>query len=692
MTEHEDAHRPPTGQPQQDSPYEPQPGTFGPPLPALPAAPPQYSAYAAPPGAFGPPPQGPPRQGLPAPPPAPHGAPYGWPSPPPGGQGRRLLPAERRGRFLLFGGVGVLIVALIVGLLVWNNASGSKAPEAKRDLGPFRQAVAALADSPGLRYQDSVVGLMKRDITVTASGSSFGTSGLGSGGLDREILHIGGRTFTRYKGLAQGTEPGAEASGTWAVAEESGIRETQEVVGRRPSPALLAIQLAKALNALENTPAPSESAKPPTVNGTPALALDTSMGRLLVTENKPHRLLRMEPYGPSWPAKASGGATEPASARFAHATAQRASEDEDPFKTPEVTDGPLKGSDSDGLDLAPVTGDAADTMFDTLEKQAKELNNATDRGITLNLTGSGTVHCGPGGCTARNSFAGQITTSAKSRLVDGKVTAVMTASFSIDGRPAGQCTSPQSSFAVTSTSVSGSLSCSSPGAGPTFASVEAQKKAEARARSRASGGRPVQYQVPYRADTLITARALATIEVKRLVDKVRQERDGANCPTSRGASGATHHIPGIAEDPVRGGVQEVRHTAALAGHNPSAWPAAQTAKTAGDEDCVNWSAKSVKTFGHSFKTHGAGAKNTKKLTDRARSTGNQQGQWLDNDAAAQFLRSAHVPGSGPRTVPIPEGLGQVIMPDGAIVAARAATLVPGPGGLYRTAYPVVDLE
>ncbi|SDP61992.1 hypothetical protein SAMN04487981_12927 [Streptomyces sp. cf386] len=685
MTEHEDAHRPPTGQPQQDSPDGPPPGTFGPPLPVPPAAPPPYSAYASPPGSFGPPPQGPPQQGAPFSPPPypPHGPLYGPPFPPPGGQGQRLPSAERRRRLLLFGGAGVLIAALLAGLLVWNNTSGSKEPEAKRDLGPFRQAVTVLADSPGLRYEDSAAGLMKRDITVTASGSSFGTSGLGNGGLDREILHIGGRTFTR-----QGTQQGSEASDTWTAAEESDVRDTKEIVERRPSPALLALQLSQALNALEKTPAPSESAKPPTVNRTPALAVDTSMGRLLVSEKKPHRVLRLEPYGLSWPAGASGGETEPSSVRFAHAMSQRAAEDEDPSETPEVTDGPLQGSDSDGLDLAPVTGDAADTMFDTLEKQAKELNNATDSGITLNLSGSGTVHCGSGGCTARNSFAGQITTSAKSRLVDGKVTAVMTASFSIDGRPAGQCTSPQSSFAVTSTSVSGNLSCSNPGAGPTFASVEAQKKAEARARSRASGGRPVQYQVPYRADTLITARALATIEVKRLVDKVRQERDGANCSASRGASGATHHIPGILEEPVRGGVHEVRYTAALADHKRSTWPAARPAS---DEDCVNWSAKSVKTFGHSFKTHGAGAKNTKKLTDRARNTGNQQGQWLDNDAAAQFLRSTHVPGSGPRRVRIPEGLGQVIMPDGTIVPARAATLVPGPGGLYRTAYPVVDL-
>ena len=41
-----------------------------------------------------------------------------------------------------------------------------KEPVAKRDLRPFRQAVAALADSPGLRYQDSGTAPMRRDVTV----------------------------------------------------------------------------------------------------------------------------------------------------------------------------------------------------------------------------------------------------------------------------------------------------------------------------------------------------------------------------------------------------------------------------------------------------------------------------------------------------------------------------------------------
>ncbi|WP_051961843.1 RHS repeat domain-containing protein [Methylobacter sp. BBA5.1] len=100
---------------------------------------------------------------------------------------------------------------------------------------------------------------------------------------------------------------------------------------------------------------------------------------------------------------------------------------------------------------------------------------------------------------------------------------------------------------------------------------------------------------------------------------------------------------------------------------------------------VNW--KSVKQFGHTFNTHGAGAKNTDRLADRARGTGNPQGQWKDNEKAAEFLNDTKTGVDGPASVQIPEGLGQVVMPDGSIVNATRATIVPGPDGI-RTAYPI----
>ena len=105
--------------------------------------------------------------------------------------------------------------------------------------------------------------------------------------------------------------------------------------------------------------------------------------------------------------------------------------------------------------------------------------------------------------------------------------------------------------------------------------------------------------------------------------------------------------------------------------------------------CINWAANSVKTFGHTFNKHGAGSKIASRLLGRARGTGTPQGQWLDNDAAAEFLRGAHIAGAGPYSVRLPEGLGQVIMPDGSTVVARAVTIIPNPNGVIRSAFPIV---
>ncbi|SFO05770.1 RHS repeat-associated core domain-containing protein [Variovorax sp. PDC80] len=98
---------------------------------------------------------------------------------------------------------------------------------------------------------------------------------------------------------------------------------------------------------------------------------------------------------------------------------------------------------------------------------------------------------------------------------------------------------------------------------------------------------------------------------------------------------------------------------------------------------INW--KSVKQFGHAFSRHGAGAKIAKQLTDRARGTGQSQGQWRDNAAAAELLSG--VKATEPTRIAIPEGMGQVIRPDGSVVPAQWAMVVPW-GDAIRTAFPV----
>ncbi|MCE9669616.1 hypothetical protein LY474_17615 [Myxococcus stipitatus] len=108
--------------------------------------------------------------------------------------------------------------------------------------------------------------------------------------------------------------------------------------------------------------------------------------------------------------------------------------------------------------------------------------------------------------------------------------------------------------------------------------------------------------------------------------------------------------------------------------------------TAGAIAVANW--KSVKQFGHTFSRHGAGMKNTENLLGRARGTGDAQGQWLNNQKAADFLSQVKLSGKDVQRVQIPEGLGQVIRPDGAIVPANWANVVPSRTGIL-TAYPIL---
>ncbi|WP_206106284.1 RHS repeat-associated core domain-containing protein [Paenibacillus dendritiformis] len=105
---------------------------------------------------------------------------------------------------------------------------------------------------------------------------------------------------------------------------------------------------------------------------------------------------------------------------------------------------------------------------------------------------------------------------------------------------------------------------------------------------------------------------------------------------------------------------------------------------------VNW--KSRPNFGHTFETHGAGNKNLESLKGRARTVNElgkmtEQGQWLDNQKAAEFLNS-YGKVDKPTIVDIPEGLGQVITPSWDIIPSTKAVIIPiSKTGKLITSYP-----
>ncbi|SDH43303.1 hypothetical protein [Chitinophaga filiformis] len=108
---------------------------------------------------------------------------------------------------------------------------------------------------------------------------------------------------------------------------------------------------------------------------------------------------------------------------------------------------------------------------------------------------------------------------------------------------------------------------------------------------------------------------------------------------------------------------------------------------------LNWTWKSVKTFGHIFTQHGAQLK-IPQLADRARSFGVAIGQWTNNEKAAEFIKGIYdTLKDGENIVDILAGLGQVVNADQSIISTTKAIIVKNAEGAtnaLKTGYPIVE--
>lgn len=100
-------------------------------------------------------------------------------------------------RVALPAGILTLVIAVIAAAALNSGSSSGSGgfPTAARDLQPFREAVDELAAAPGLQYKDtSTVGIAENTLTVTAAGSTYGTTSSGPSDNGRDVLRIGGRS------------------------------------------------------------------------------------------------------------------------------------------------------------------------------------------------------------------------------------------------------------------------------------------------------------------------------------------------------------------------------------------------------------------------------------------------------------------------------------------------------------------
>ncbi|MFK0291255.1 hypothetical protein ACIQU6_12365 [Streptomyces sp. NPDC090442] len=453
--------------------------------------------------------------------------------------------------------LGVLALLIVyVGSDPWGpttvpDEAPTTAPKGAGDRAPFLQALDNLAGAPGLRYQETSTATAEhRDVSVSPSGMLAGTlGGQAKGGTPQDVLRIGDRTYTRRQSPpgegnpdgaktadgarnAGGTPPSDATSDTtspddgmptagaspdrsrtaqWTVGAPREAAAVRQLDRFRP-PADLAAQLRRALDAAHVPPDPKGGArKPESVGGVPALRVDTPAGSLLVSKGKPYRVLRLEPYAPT-----------------AHSAPPRKRGAPSPTTPPQVTVGPLKGGDSAGITLTPLSGDQVGAVYDTLEREAGRLRDAVDGGAALSLDDAGDLGCGPEGCSVAERFSGQLDPAAQARSADGTVTAVLRATVVIDGRDAGSCTSDRESFPLRDGSVSGALSCVDPDAGSAFAGTDAGSGNSPSGNGSWRSGRRRPPRFTARIHAVVEAVALPEDEVGRLVAQVQRERGGAD--------------------------------------------------------------------------------------------------------------------------------------------------------------------
>ncbi|KFZ79184.1 SON protein [Amycolatopsis sp. MJM2582] len=400
--------------------------------------------------------------------------------PPPQGWVPQPVPAPpaRKPRWPLFAGIAGLVVVLLAGLttwLLWPSNAGRE---------PFEQALAGLSSAPAVRNSTSAVGgMIETDVKTTAYGETSGT--MSFQGKKIEILVVGGKVFFKAPdGMLPGasTDSAEELKDRWITGEDELFGP---VLQQFESPEKLATRLREALERAD------EITEGPSIRDVPALKASTPAGDLYVSKEAPHRLLRYSVKMPGGMPSLPGAGSRPQ---------------------------PPSGAGLGDSDVDALSPQETDAVYEELTSNTKKLTGAVNTGVRFDMDGAATVACSASGCTVTANVSSSA--SASGGKVTGQVNATMTANVTIGGRSAGSCRNT----ATLPMNGSGSISCVNGGAGGVFSAVEAEKKADAEARSRASGGVPVQYQIESIASVSVLAEAIGQVEITRLVDELGQRR------------------------------------------------------------------------------------------------------------------------------------------------------------------------
>ncbi|GAA2229266.1 MULTISPECIES: serine/threonine protein kinase [Kitasatospora] len=398
---------------------------------------------------------------------------------------------RRRSRLAVAGAVVMAVLAVVLVLLL---DGGSPKQEVRE---PFTQALAALARTPGVRYQDHDQYTGYYDVTVTAAAERFGSVGEAadfSDKVDEDLVTVAGHDYLSYRNDT--------ALKGWTYDPGNDEKNMASLLKTYVTPAQLAATLSSALDQQPRLPVVGDKAAAAvTVDGQPAWRADTVQGYLYVTQKAPYRVLRWEPAN-----LITALAGLKAMAKNPSSQQPRSLEAHTPL------------TNSLGITLTPVT-DAAG-LYGKVVQYTKELTTATT-GASVQILqqndGASNVACSHTGCLVNVAFSGPVYNASSAAYVLDKVyIELKVGSITTGGREVGGCTSGLQPYQLTGTSLSGKLTCNNPAGGPLFD----QAAAENQARANASGSSQF-WDYADRLDLVV--HPLSPTDVDQLVAKEQHE-------------------------------------------------------------------------------------------------------------------------------------------------------------------------
>ncbi|MCX4386491.1 hypothetical protein OG777_06050 [Micromonospora peucetia] len=368
----------------------------------------------------------PPYPGFPAQPP-PH---PGFPPPPP--------PPPRRSHTALFVGLGggafaLLLVCALLGVFLVHTV-GDEPDTPPLDPHVARQVAAAndlaaaavtVSGVPGARYTGWFTGdggdRITLDAQVTTEGSTLAR--LDVNGQRIQALDTGERTFVRaaaayWRGMGVRADVVKEYGRQWVQVADDHFGFD---LGDSLAPSTLAEVLAG--DGTTDLPVPGPTT---TIDGVPVQVVDVGGLEIHVTTTEPRQVVRVAARADTGP-QVTGTRNDHRSGRVRLIT--RGTQADDEFE----------------LNFGRLTPEETEEFFRTLTARVQELRNAVDSQVSFTLNGAITLSpCTVNGCRANVTLSNRVTSTSPYLSVDRPVTASITTSMTLDGRPVATCTTTKS--------------------------------------------------------------------------------------------------------------------------------------------------------------------------------------------------------------------------------------------------------